>query len=74
MGAWEVPKLLGAAHGGKVSMSDYAVIRDSAALQTATGASTWEKAYLRPEEAGGITFVDRDAIDRPDEAYCEIPV
>jgi hypothetical protein len=33
-----------------------------------------EKAYLRPEEAGGITFVDRDAIDRPDEAYCEIPV
>ena len=47
MGAWEVPKLLGAAHGGKVSMSDYAVIRDSAALQTATGASTWEKAYLR---------------------------
>ena len=28
-------------------MSDYAVIRDSAALQTATGASTWEKAYLR---------------------------
>jgi exopolysaccharide biosynthesis polyprenyl glycosylphosphotransferase len=47
VGAWEVPKLLGAAHGGKVSMSDYAVIRDSAALQTATGASTWEKAYLR---------------------------
>ena len=42
-----MPKLLGAAHGGKVSMSDYAVIRDSAALQTATGASTWEKAYLR---------------------------
>lgn len=31
-----------------------------------------EKAYLRQEEAGEVTFVDRDPIDRPDEAYCEI--
>ncbi len=32
-----------------------------------------EGAYLRREDAPEITFVDRDAIDRPDEAYCEIP-
>ncbi len=32
-----------------------------------------EKAYLRREDASEVTFVDRDAIDRSDEAYCEIP-
>jgi hypothetical protein len=32
-----------------------------------------EKAYLRREDAHGVAFVDRDAIDRSDEAYCEIP-
>jgi hypothetical protein len=31
------------------------------------------KAYLRQEEAPEITFVSRDAIDRSDEAYTEIP-
>jgi hypothetical protein len=36
-------------------------------------AGAGERAYLRPEEAPEITFVDRDAIDRPDEAYIEIP-
>jgi hypothetical protein len=33
-----------------------------------------EKAYLHVEDAPGVAFVDRDSIDRPDEAYCEIPV
>jgi hypothetical protein len=37
-----------------------------------TGAS--EQAYLRREDAPGVTFVNRDAIDRSDEAYCEPPV
>lgn len=32
-----------------------------------------EKAYLHQEDAPGVTFVDRDPIDRSDEAYCEIP-
>jgi hypothetical protein len=32
-----------------------------------------EKAYLRPEETPKITFVDRETIDRPHEAYIEIP-
>jgi hypothetical protein len=36
-------------------------------------AGAGEKAYLRPEEAPEITFVNRDHIDRPDEAYTEIP-
>ena len=36
-------------------------------------AGAGEKAYLRPEEAPEITFINRDAIDRPDEAYTEIP-
>jgi hypothetical protein len=36
-------------------------------------AGAGEKAYLRPEEAPGITFVDRETIDRSDEAYTEIP-
>lgn len=36
-------------------------------------AGAGERAYLRPEEAPEITFVDRDAIDRPDEAYLQIP-
>ncbi|HUA64499.1 MAG TPA: hypothetical protein VME24_01550 [Alphaproteobacteria bacterium] len=31
-----------------------------------------EKAYLRPEETPEITFVDRETIDRPDEACTEI--
>lgn len=30
-----------------------------------------EQAYLRREDAPEITFVSRDVIDRPDEAYCE---
>jgi|SRR5579862_9616148 len=32
-----------------------------------------EKAYLHPEETPEITFVNRDTIDRSDEAYTEIP-
>ena len=36
-------------------------------------AGAGEKAYLRPEEAPEIIFVNRDHIDRPDEAYTEIP-
>ena len=32
-----------------------------------------EKAYLRPEETPEITFVNRDTIERSDEAYTEIP-
>lgn len=32
-----------------------------------------EKAYLRPEEAPKIAFVDREKIEHPDEAYIEIP-
>jgi len=35
-------------------------------------AGAGEKAYLRPEEAPDVTFINRDAIDRPDEAYTEI--
>jgi hypothetical protein len=35
-----------------------------------TGAS--EQAYLRPEEAPGITYVRREAIDRSDEAFTEL--
>jgi hypothetical protein len=35
-------------------------------------AGAGEKAYLRPEEAPEITFVNRDAIERADEAYTEI--
>jgi hypothetical protein len=35
-------------------------------------AGAGEKAYLRPEEAPDITFVNRDAIERADEAYIEI--
>jgi hypothetical protein len=37
-----------------------------------TGAS--EQVYLRREDAPEVTFVSRDAIDRSDEAYCELPV
>jgi len=37
-----------------------------------TGAG--EQAYLRREDAPEITFVNRDAIDRPDEAYTEADV
>ena len=36
-------------------------------------AGAGEKAYLHPEETPEITFVNRDAIERADEAYIEIP-
>jgi hypothetical protein len=36
-------------------------------------AGAGEKAYLHPEEAPEVTFVNRDAIDRHDEAFTEIP-
>jgi hypothetical protein len=35
-------------------------------------AGAGEKDYLRPQETPEITFVNRDAIDRSDEAYTEI--
>ncbi len=35
-------------------------------------AGAGEKAYLHPGDAPEITFVDRDPIDRSDEAYCEV--
>jgi hypothetical protein len=34
-------------------------------------AGAGEQAYLRREDAPEIAFVNRDEIDRPDEAYCE---
>jgi hypothetical protein len=36
-------------------------------------AGAGEKAYLHPEETPEITFVNRETIERPDEAYTEIP-
>jgi hypothetical protein len=36
-------------------------------------AGAGERAYLRPEEAPEITFVNRETIERSDEAYIEIP-
>jgi hypothetical protein len=36
-------------------------------------AGAGERDYLRQEEAPEITFINRDAIDRQDEAYTEIP-
>jgi hypothetical protein len=36
-------------------------------------AGAGEQAYLRPEEAPEINFVQRDTIERSDEAYTEIP-
>ena len=36
-------------------------------------AGAGEKDYLRTEETPEITFVNRDAIDRSDEAYIELP-
>ena len=36
-------------------------------------AGAGEQAYLRHEDAPEITFIQRDAIDRSDEAYTEIP-
>jgi hypothetical protein len=36
-------------------------------------AGAGEQAYLRREDAPEITFVNRDPIDRQDEAYCEAP-
>ena len=35
-------------------------------------AGAGEKAYLRPEEAPDVTFINRDAIDHSDEAWTEI--
>jgi hypothetical protein len=32
-------------------------------------AGAGEQAYLKKEDAPEITFVNRDAIERPDEAY-----
>jgi hypothetical protein len=37
-------------------------------------AGAGEQAYLRTEDAPEITFVRRDEIDRPDEAFCEADV
>ena len=36
-------------------------------------AGAGERAYLRPEEAPEITFVNRETIERSDEAWTEIP-
>jgi hypothetical protein len=36
-------------------------------------AGSGESAYLHPEETPGVTFINRDAIDRQNEAYVEIP-
>jgi hypothetical protein len=36
-------------------------------------AGAGERAYLHPEETPEITFVNRDTIDRSDEAYTELP-
>jgi hypothetical protein len=36
-------------------------------------AGAGERAYLRPEEAPEITFVNRDVIDEPNEAWTELP-
>jgi hypothetical protein len=36
-------------------------------------AGAGEQAYLNKDDAPGITFVNRDPIDRSDEAYAEIP-
>ena len=36
-------------------------------------AGAGEQAYLSQEDAPEITFVNREPIDRSDEAYCEIP-
>ncbi len=36
-------------------------------------AGAGEQAYLRREDAPEITFVNRDTIDRSDEAYCDAP-
>ncbi len=35
-------------------------------------AGAGERAYLHPEETPGVTFINRDAIDRQNEAYTEI--
>jgi hypothetical protein len=35
-------------------------------------AGAGEQAYLLREDAPEITFVNRDEIERPNEAYCEI--
>ena len=36
-------------------------------------AGSGERAYLHPEETPGVTFINRDVIDRQNEAYTEIP-
>ena len=37
-------------------------------------AGAGERAYLRLADAPGVAFVDRDPIERSDEAYCEVPL
>lgn len=37
-------------------------------------AGAGEQAYLRKEDAPGVVFINRDPIDRSDEAYCETNV
>jgi hypothetical protein len=37
-------------------------------------AGAGEQAYLRKDDAPDVIFVNRDPIDRPDEAYCEASV
>ena len=47
-GSVEVLNLLGAAHGGKVRMSDYAVVREKCcSSESASIVSTWNEDYLR---------------------------
>ena len=36
-------------------------------------AGAGERAYLRPEETPEITFVNRDTIERSDEAFTDLP-
>ena len=47
MGAWEVPTILGAAHGGWVRMSDFVITRDRSGREGTRRSSTWAKDYLR---------------------------
>ena len=47
MGAWEVPSMMGAAHGGWVRMSGFVVTRDRYGRQSARRSAAWAKDYLR---------------------------
>ena len=47
MGAWEVPTVLGAAHGGWVRMSDFVITRDRSGREGTRRSSAWAKDYLR---------------------------